>query len=121
MLGLNGTLGLIDIEFHLVKFPKKVVGELKVSFINFIDKKNYLVLGIKGLAEFTKLNVSCDIINTFVTKLTVVKTLDGIVCIQAFLSLCSGLNVPYDKFLAEGLRYSLCKHGLACTGFTLDK
>ncbi len=107
LLSLNCSLGLMNIELHLIKLPEKVIRELQVSLVNLINKKNNLLLRLKCLTELAELNVSGNIINALFTELSIIKSLDCIIHIETILSLSSGFDIPDDKLLAKRLSYCL--------------
>jgi hypothetical protein len=71
--------------------------------------------------EANPLNISGNIVHTFFTKLSVVKSLDCIIYIQTFLSLGGRLNIPDDQLFIQCFCYRFCKHGLAGSRLTFDQ
>ena len=52
---------LVDMEGHLVELVQEVVGELYVRLVDLVDEEHHLLVGGKGLAELTELDVLPDV------------------------------------------------------------
>ena len=121
VLCFHRPFGLIDVKLHLVQLPQQVIRKFQVCLVNLVDQKHHLFLTVKSLAQFSQLNIAGDIIDPFLPELSVVKTLYGIIHIQAFLGLRGRLDVPDNQPLAKRLRHGLCQHGLAGARLPLDQ
>ena len=121
VLGGDGASRLRDVELHPVQLPQQVVGELQVGLVDLVDQQDHLLLVRERLAQLAELDILFNIVHAFTAELAVVQTLDGVVYIQAVLSLCRRLDVPNDELLAQGLRNGLGQHSLAGAGLALDQ
>ena len=86
VLRLDCLACLVDEELHSIELDEKIIGELDVCFVDFVNEQYHLFIGIKCLPELTSLDVIGDVMHTFITQLRITKPRHSIVLIQTLLS-----------------------------------
>ncbi len=121
VLRLHRSLRLMNVEFHLIQFPEKIVGEFQIRLVNLVDQQNHLLLRLKSLSQLAQLDITGDIIDALLTELTVVQSLNRIVHIQTILCLGGGFYIPDDQLLPKGIGDRLRQHRLARARLTFHE
>ena len=85
--GFDQLTGFIAIKLHAINFAQQVVWELDVSFVDFINQNGHRLIGGEGLPQHTLDDVVFDVLDFFIAELAVAQTADGVVFVQALLSL----------------------------------
>ncbi len=121
VLRLHRSLRLMNVEFHLIQLPEKIVGEFQIRLVDLVDQQNHLLLGLKSLSQLAQLDITRDIIDPFLAELAVVQSLNRIVHIQAVLRLGGGFYIPDDQLLPKGIGDRLRQHRLARARLSLHQ
>lgn len=121
LLRLDGFVGLVDVELHLVEFLQQVVGELDVGLVDLVDQQDHPLLGLEGLPELALLDVVAHVVDLVHAQLRVAQTAHRVVLVEALVGLGGGLDVPGDQPGAEGFGQLLGEHGLAGARFALHQ
>ncbi len=91
----------MNVKFHLVQFPQKVVGKLQIRLVDFIYQKHHLLVTVKSFPQLAQFDIAGNIVHTRFSKLPVVEPLDGIVYIEPLLRFGSGFDIPYNQLFAK--------------------
>ncbi|MNQ71277.1 hypothetical protein D3C85_859400 [compost metagenome] len=121
LLGLDGLVGLVNVELHLVEFLQQVVGELDVGLVDLVDQQDDPLFGLEGLPQLAFLDVVANVVDLVGIQLGIAQAAHGVVFVQALVRLGGGLDVPGDQPSAESRGQLLGQHGLAGTRFALDQ
>ena len=87
LLSFYGTLGLMNVEFHLIQLPEQIIGEFQVCLIYFVYQQDHLLIALKSLSQLAQFDISGDIVHALFAELSVIETLYRIIHIQAVLGL----------------------------------
>ena len=118
---LDGLVGLVNEEFHLVEFLQQVVGELDIGLVDLVDQQNGTLFGLESLPQLALLDVVAHIVDLVHTQLGITQAAHRIIFIEPLVGLGGGLDMPGDQLGAHGFGELLGEHGLARTGLTLDQ
>ena len=123
MLGANGLSGLVAIKLHAIDLAQQIIWELDVCLIDLVNQQYDGLVRSKSLPEDPLNDVVFDVFNAFATiaELTVPKTADGVVLVEALLRFGGRFDVPLQQRHAQRLGNFLCQHGLAGPRLTFDQ
>ncbi len=96
MLGRNPLIRFENVKVHFVEFIEQIVGKLDIRLIHFVDQQHHLLVRGKTLAQCAQANIASDIRHIAIAKTRIVKTLYGVVDVEAVFGLGSRLDMPYQ-------------------------
>ncbi len=121
VLRRNRFVGFINIEAHAIEFLQQVVRELDVSLVDFIDQQDGQLRCSECFPKFALLDVILDVVDAFITQLTIAQTRDRVIFVQTLMGLGRALDIPGDQGGIDRLGNFLGQHGLAGAGFTFHQ
>ncbi len=121
LLGLDGLIGLVNVELHLVEFLQQVVRELDVGLVDFIDQQNGTLFGLERFPELAFLDVVGNVMHLVDAQLGITQTTYRVILVQPLMRLGGGFDVPGNQLGAHGLGQLLGQHGFTRARLALDQ
>ena len=94
MAGLHQLARLVDEELHAIELAQQVVGKLDVGLVDLVDEQHRLHRRLERLPQAALHDVVADVAHFLFAELRIAQARDGVVFVQALLSLARGLDVP---------------------------
>ena len=112
---------LVHEELHAIELTQQVVGEFDVGLVDFVDEQHRLHARLEGLPQAALHDVVADVVHFLFAELRVAQARDGVVFVQAVMSLAGGFDVPLVQRPLQRLGDFRRELGLACAGLALDE
>ena len=101
LLRFDRLTGFVYEKLHTIDFDQQIIGEFDIRFVDFVNQKDDLLIGLEGLPQLALFDVVGNIMDSIITQLRITQARHRVVLVQTLLSFGCRLDVPLNQTHAQ--------------------